>query len=260
MVPVLVVGVAWATPDAEVGALLAGLAGCASCHTAADGAPYAGGYAIETRFGTFYGSNLTPDPETGLGEWTEHDLLRALTRGRSPKHHPYWPAFPYTSFRRLTDEDVGHLWAFLRTLDPVVAEEREQEANAPGVGLWGWRRVAFHARDWKPLDDPELDRGAYLVEVVGHCGECHTPRNGIGQLKRKQALAGSDEPPHPAPDIRPETLKWTLGDWDTFLTMGMMPDGDFAGSGMRHVVRDGTAKLPEADRAAMIRWLMAPTE
>ncbi len=244
-----------AAGDPAQGEILAGLAGCAACHTAEGGEPYAGGYPIETEFGTFYGSNLTPDPESGLGAWTEEDLRRALTRGRSPRHAPYWPAFPYTSFRRLTDEDVGHLWAYLRTLPPVAAEERPHEIRPSRIGLWAWRRIGFHPEEWRPLDDPELDRGAYLVDVVGHCGECHTPRDRFGRVRAREALAGSDAPPHPAPDIRPSTLGWSASDWDTFLTMGMTPDGDFVGSGMRHVIRDGTAHLSEADRAAMIRYL-----
>jgi mono/diheme cytochrome c family protein len=242
--------------DPERGRLLTGLGGCQACHTADDGEPWAGGHAIETRFGTFYGTNLTPDPEHGLGAWTDEDFVRAMRRGRSPDGRAYWPAFPYASFTRLTDADLADLWAFLRTLPAVSRPDTAQEPRPSRLGLSTWRLLFFSAREWEPLDDPVLDRGAYLGEVVGHCGECHTPRSSLGRPKRREALAGSEGPPYDSPDIRAEALAdWSDADLLELFTSGMEPDGDFVGAGMRHVIRQGTRYLPEEDRLALVAWL-----
>lgn len=208
----------------------------------------------------FFGTDLTPDPTHGLGGWTEEDFVRAMRRGRSPDR-ALWPAFPYPSFGRMTDDDLGHLWAFLQTLAPEGRAATPHEAKPGRLGLWAWRTFLFSpARPWTPVSpDPELDRGAYLVEAVGHCGECHTPRTRFGKLDRRAPLAGSDEPPYPAPNVTPAgegTTGWTVSDWVTFFEMGMTADGDFVGRGMRHVIRDGTAKLDDADRRAMARWMV----
>ncbi|MEZ4239509.1 MAG: hypothetical protein R3F59_25800 [Myxococcota bacterium] len=252
--------------DAEHGALLAGLAGCSACHTeelpsGELGAPYAGGHAIETSFGTFYGSNLTPDPEHGIGAWTEADFVRARRRGRAPDGHRYWPAFPFADFTHLTDADLGDLWAFLRTLPPDPRPNTPHEDTPAGWKRWGWRVVAFHPARPLPPVDPALARGQYLVEAVGHCGGCHTERNGLGVPRRDAHLAGSDQEPHGGPNLTPSADglgSWTTSDFETLFTLGMLPDGDFAGGGMRHVIRDGTALLPEADRDAIIRYPQAP--
>ena len=104
--------------DADRGRVLAGLGNCAGCHTADDGEPYAGGHAIETTFGTFYGTNLTPDPEHGIGQWTREDFVRAMRRGRTPRGASYYTAFPFAAFTGLTDRDLDDLWAYLGTLEP----------------------------------------------------------------------------------------------------------------------------------------------
>jgi mono/diheme cytochrome c family protein len=237
------------------GEQIAGLAGCASCHTVDGGAPYAGGYAVETDFGTFYGSNLTPDPVHGLGAWTGEAFADALRRGRRPGGGHYWAAFPYPSFTALTDGDVADLWAFLRALPPAAVADVPHDTPRTGVERWAWHAFFFSPRPWTPRTDPVVDRGAYLVEAVGHCPECHTPRTKLGRLRRSEGLSGSDQIPHGGPDLRPDTLRWSDADWETFLEMGMLPDGDFVGSGMYPVIEHGTSKLSPADRAAMIRAL-----
>jgi len=242
--------------DPARGEVLAGLGGCASCHTLDDDeVPYGGGYAVVTDFGTFYGSNLTPHPEHGLGSWSFVDFVQAMRYGRSPEGRSYWPAFPYPSFTGMEERDLADLWAFLQTLEPVDRPDRDHEIG----GRWRlgfWRLLAFRPGPRPAPDDPQLQRGAYLVNHVGHCGECHTPRSGIGRLKwRHHSLDGTDEGPHPGPSLTEGLAEWSDGDLDTFLTMGMEPDGDFAGGGMGEIVSEGTSQLSDEDRAAMIAWI-----
>jgi mono/diheme cytochrome c family protein len=258
-------------PDAARGAAIATVARCAACHTAPGGTPLAGGYAIVTRFGTFYGTNLTADPEHGLGAWTEADFFRAVRHGRSPDGRPYYPAFPYPSFTRLTDADLHDVWAWLRTVPPDPSPNRPHDLHRAWRGRWilgVWQLLELRVGPVEAdrstggssdtSDPATLARGAYLVDAVGHCGECHTPRDALGGLRRHRALEGSDTPPEPAPDITPGGLAgWTRADVASFLADGMAPDGDFAGGGMHDVIRDGTARLSAADRDAIAAWLLA---
>lgn len=246
--------------DATQGAVLAGLASCEACHTSDGGAPFAGGHAIETPFGTFYGSNLTPDGETGVGEWTFEDFSRAMRKGRSPDGHGYWPAFPYPSFTAMEQGDLEDLWAYLQSVEPVESVVPPHD----GPASWkrgAWRLLNFSPRAFRP--DPDADafseRGRYLVEAVGHCGECHSPRGALGKVKRSHALEGGSKPYTVAPAIDPESLTdWSDDDLDTFFTMGMLPDGDFTGGGMGSIISKGTSKLSDADRAALITFLKQP--
>ncbi|MEQ1569058.1 MAG: cytochrome c [Myxococcota bacterium] len=244
--------------DPAWGEVLAGLAGCRECHTTEGGAPYAGGPPLDTEFGTFRGSNLTPDPDHGIGGWSEAEFERALRRGEAPGGHALWPAFPYPAFTRLSDGDVADLWAYLRTVPPAATPDPPQEIDRSRAALHAWRWLVFRARPWRALDDPQLDRGAYLVEVVGHCSGCHSRRDAVG--RERDPLAGSDQPPHGGPNLTPHAdglVGWTEGDWTTFLDLGMTPDGEFVGGGMRHVIRDGTRHLSDQDRLAMARYLRA---
>lgn len=179
-----------------------------------------------------------------------------MRRGRSPRHG-LWPAFPYTSFTALTDADLEDLWAFLQTVEPAAVPDREHD-GPPGYQRWLWRRLMFrqHRFEADPDATPEQQRGQYLVDVVGHCGECHSPRGKLGKVKGDY-LGGGTPPFNKAPAIDAAGLEsWTRSDLETFLEMGMLPDGDFVGSGMYRVVEDGTAKLSAADRAAIVAWLL----
>lgn len=219
---------------------------------------------IRTDFGTFYGTNLTPDPEHGLGAWTEADFRRAMQRGRGPDG-PLYPAFPFPSFTRMTDADLGDLWAFLQTLPPVAQADRPHEVKARYRGrfvLGLWRLVAFRDRDWAP--DPHqselVNRGAYLGTAVGHCAECHTDRGWTGRVKWGRALSGTTEGPEPGPNLTPHADglgAWTASDLDAFLQYGVDPDGDVVGGAMFDLVDRGTAPLPAEDRAAIAAWLRA---
>lgn len=248
--------------DAARGEWLAGLGGCEACHTSEEGPAYAGGHRIETAFGTFVGSNLTPDGEYGLGTWAYSDFERAMRTGKRPDGGSYFPAFPYTSFSGLTDEDLADLWAFLATVEPVSRPDEDHEVQGlrgwrGGLGLW--RMLYFRAwSEPKEVGTTEQARGAYLVDVVGHCGECHTPRNGLGALRKRAYLSGAIGPPHSAPNITSHEWgigRWSLDDIDSFLEDGMTPDGDFTGGEMNRVIRHGTGALNEEDRRAMASWL-----
>lgn len=232
--------------DPGNGAVLAGLAGCHACHTS-DGADFAGGHPVETPFGTFYGSNLTP---TGLAGWTFEDFERAMRTGRSPEGHAYWPAFPYEDFQLMTESDLRDLWAFLQTVEPDPTPSLPHDGPA-GWKRWAWRTLYFERRTF------EGDRGQYLVDAVGHCGACHTPRSKRGVQDRKRYLEGGTPPFSKAPPIDREALaSWDETDLVTFLEMGMLPDGDFTGRGMFRVVEEGTSKLSDEDRRAIASWLL----
>lgn len=231
--------------DPSRGAVLAGLGGCEACHTADEGAPYAGGHAIETPYGTFYGSNLT-----SLDGWTLDDFVRAMRKGRSPSGKTYWPAFPYEDFQMMTDEDLADIWAFLQALpdDPTP--------NVPHDDPAGWKRWAWRMLYFKQRDAPQ-DPGGYLVDAVGHCGACHTPRKGRGQRDWKRYLQGGTPPFNKAPAIDASALQdWTVSDLESFFEMGMLPDGDFTGGGMYRVIEHGTSKLEPGERTAIAEWLL----
>ncbi len=232
--------------DAARGEVLAGLASCEACHTAPDGEPYAGGHRVQTDFGTFVGSNLTPHPEHGLGQWTQADFYRAMRRGRGPQGTRYWPAFPYTSFTGLQDRELDDLWAHLQTVPPV---DRPQEPHETSRGRWQlalWRPLVFRPRG----PAAGQSQGEYLVRAVGHCGECHTPRGSLGGLQERRHFQGS---PGLAPPIH--DLGWRADEWADFLESGMTPEYDIPGGQMGRIIRDGTARLSEEERRAMAQWL-----
>lgn len=251
--------------DPAAGARWAGLGGCAACHTAEGGPAYGGGHVLDTPWGTFVGPNLSSDPVHGLGAWTFDDFRRAMRDGRAPDGRPYYPSFPYPSFTAMTDDDLADLWAFLRTVPPVDTPDAPHDIPARFRGrvrLNLWRMLAFRRGPFEAErdEDPEIARGRYLAEAIGHCGDCHTPRDTIGRPRRRHAFAGTDAPPEPSPNITPHAdglAGWTEGDVDTLLSFGMFPDGDFVGGEMLRVVQEGTAPLSASDRAAIGRWLLS---
>ncbi|HEX9792225.1 MAG TPA: cytochrome c [Kiloniellales bacterium] len=244
-------------------------AGCMSCHTDSKnlGRPLAGGRPLITPFGTFYTPNITPDRDTGIGNWSVADLSRSLHEGLSPAGSHYYPAFPYTSYTGMTDQDVGDLWAFLMAQPPVIQANRPHELSLPfrfRASLGVWKGLFFSAGRFAP--DPGRDaawnRGAYLVQVMGHCGECHTPRGALGGLDGDKRLAGTAKGPDgkKVPNITPHPQdgigKWTESDISYFLKTGIFPDGDAAGGAMVEVIEDGTSFLDDSDRSAIARYLL----
>ena len=263
----LIATTAAAQDPVQRGAYLFAAADCASCHTDIkhDGAPLAGGRALKTPFGTFYGPNITPDKQTGIGQWSLADFRRALREGKGREGEYLFPVFPFTSFTGMSDGDIADLYAFLMAQKPVVQPDKPHEVTFPfGIrqSLLGWRLMFFHQGPLEPVagKDPEWNRGRYLAEAVVHCQECHTPRNFLGGLDRDHAFAGNPHGPdeQEAPNITSDSAtgigKWRLDEIVDVLKTGQTPDGDFVGSGMGEVVK-GTAELTDADRHAIAVYI-----
>ncbi|MCI0684726.1 MAG: cytochrome c [Gemmataceae bacterium] len=266
--------VCWATPghadQAQIdrGAYIFTAADCGSCHTnvKAKGPPLAGGRPLATPFGTFYSPNITADPETGIGRWTDADFIRALREGVSPEDDHYFPAFPYPSFTKMTDQDILDLKAYIFSLPPVAQADREHEIDFPfgwRFSVWFWKQLNFTEGAFAP--DPaksaDWNRGAYLVEALAHCGECHTPRGWLGGSDTSAAYSGTPDGPEgeKVPNITPDTDTgigtWSSADVLRVLRTGQLPDGDFVGSVMGEVVETSTSKLTDADRQAIAAYL-----
>ncbi len=250
------------------GEYLFAAAGCAGCHTDVDGKgpPLAGGRKLKTPFGTFYSANITRDPEHGIGDWTDADFIRALREGIAPDGSHYFPAFPYPTFTKIRDADLKDIRAYIFSLPPVAKRNQSHDIDPPFGWrplIAGWKLLFFAPGPFaaNPDRDETWNRGAYLVEALGHCGECHTPRNALGALKRDEAFSGTlDGPeggriPNITPDADTGIGRWSDGDIKSLFTMGMLPDGDFVGSGMAEVVENTTSKLTDADRDAIIVYL-----
>ena len=249
------------------GELLFNIGGCTSCHTKKDGAALAGGDPIKTPFGTFYAPNITPDPEHGLGKWSEADFVRAMQEGVSPEGEPYYPAFPYSSYTHMTADDLGALWGYLKTIPASAEPSTPHDLGFPynlRFGLWPWRWVYFSPGriEPDPAHDAAWNRGQYLVLGPGHCAQCHSPRNFAGAIDEDRLLAGaekgSDGKPVPNLTQAEKGLKgWSEGDLDTLLSLGMDPEGDFVGGEMAKVVDNSTGKLPDDDRKAIVGYLLS---
>ncbi len=260
---------AGATPSpARRGEVVFRAAGGCGCHTdyERDGPRLAGGKPIKTPFGTFYGTNITPDPEHGLGKWNEADFLRAMTEGQAPDGSHYFPVFPYPSFTRMTRGDLSDLWAYLRTVKPVPRANRPHDVPPPFRWRFGaavWKALFFRPGPFRPEPGhpAQWSRGAYLVTAVGHCGECHTPRRLSGAPKANMFLAGSLDGPEGqlAPNITPHRATG-IGDWSDadliwFLQTGGYPDGEQAEGLMAEVIEHGYGELGEADLRAILVYL-----
>ena len=260
-------GAALAQGDAKRGEYIAKAGGCVGCHTEAreKAVPYAGGRALKTPFGTFYGPNITPHPSAGLGRWREEEFVRALRLGVRPDGAHYFPAFPYASFTRISDADLRDLWAYLRSLPPSARANQPHDLRFP----YGWRFLAVF---WKwlfftpgafmpePGRSAIVNRGSYLINALGHCGECHTPRNFLGGLKRDRHLGGAAKGEGPegkgVPNLTPVNLKkWSDNDLRDFFQTGLSPDGDVVGDTMGEVIRNTTSQLTAQDLAATIAYL-----
>src|SRR6476659_5922062 len=239
--------------------------GCSSCHALPnqpDRQKLGGGLAIPSPFGTFYAPNISPDPNDGIGRWSEADFVTAVMKGTSPNGLHYFPAFPYASYQRAKLEDVRDLFAYLKTLPPLAGKARDHDVPFPfnirrNVGVW-----KFLFMDGKPFQrdaahSPQWNRGAYLVNSFGHCAECHSPRNFLGGIVAAQRFAGGPNPEGEGwvPNITERGLSdWSAKDIGYFLETGQTPDGDTAGGSMARVIRN-TSQLSLEDRAAMAEYL-----
>ena len=262
-VGLLTAGPAPAQPSPQRGAYVAKIAGCVGCHTdTQDGATsFAGGRALETPFGVFYGPNITSHKETGLGAWSEADFKRALRKGERPDGAHYFPAFPYASFTSMSDADIADLWAFIRALPPANKVNKEHELKFPFgwrflVTFWKWMFFNPSLQTTLTQSTPEVQRGAYIVRALAHCGECHTPRNFLGGTKSDKSFAGAKLPEGWVPNLTPTRLKkWSDTDLGSYLQTGVTPEGDMAADTMNEVITNTTSKLTPADLAAVIAYL-----
>jgi len=253
------------TPDLANGLTTFNAGGCSSCH-AVPGQPdrtrLGGGLAIPSPFGTFYAPNISPDPVDGIGRWTEAQFVRAVMQGVSPAGFHYFPAFPYRSYQHARVSDIRDLFAYLKTLAPVSGKVRDHDVPFPfnirrNIGIWKWLFM-----DGKPFA-PDVarsarwNRGAYLVNGLGHCAECHSPRNFLGGIIAAQRFAGGPNPEGEGwvPNITQKGIgEWSETDIAYFLETGQLPDGDSAGGSMVRVIRN-VSQLSAEDRAAIADYI-----
>jgi len=255
--------------DLVRGEYVLAMGGCVACHTDEKngGAVLAGGRALETPFGVFYSSNITPDPEAGIGGWTSGDFVRAMREGLSPDGRHYYPAFPYPSYTKMTEQDLVDLKAYLDTVEPVSAPVQAHDLGFPfsiRQTLAGWKLLFFDEGPFEvvPGRSESWNRGAYLVQGPGHCGECHTPRNLLGGPDASRYLSGNPVGAEgkATPNITPHDTgisDWSANDIAFALESGLTPDYDSFGSGMGEVVEEGTGKLTKEDREAIAEFLLS---
>jgi mono/diheme cytochrome c family protein len=256
------------------GAYLARAGNCMLCHTERGGAQYAGGRPIETPFGTVYSTNLTPDAETGIGGWSVAHFRRALHEGRSRDGRLLYPAFPYTHTTRITNADAEALFDYVRSLPPVYKPNRAHRLRWPystQASLAVWRALYF--RPGKHFDDPtrtrEWNRGAYLVQGLGHCSACHSARNALGATRDLLDLSGGLIPmqnwyaPSLASPSEASVADWPLVEVEQLLSTGVAPRASVMGP-MAEVVQHSIQFLDASDIRAMAVFLKslppAPTD
>lgn len=264
----------------EEGRYLAQAGSCFDCHRKGFVGPMSGGLALETPFGVFYTPNITPDIETGIGLWTLEDFRRALREGKSPDGEVYYPTFPYRSFSKMSDRDIEKLYHFLMSEPPSRLSNIPHQIAFPYNQRWlnyFWQTIFFNRISInEPIQRIRVgmgpfvadvqqsqiwNRGAYMVEAVIHCAECHTPRNRLGAPIENLWMSGSSEPINGlvAPNITPSqsgTGGWTTSDWKQFLETGFKPDGKSVGGDMAYVIQN-TSALTASDREAIINYIMA---
>lgn len=250
------------------GAQLALMGDCMVCHTRPGGKPYSGGAPLPTPFGTIYATNITPDPDTGIGRWSEAAFRRAMREGVDREGSHLYPAFPYDHFTRMTDEDIGAVYAFLMAREPVRQESPPNQLPFP-LGfrpvLAGWKLLFLDKGPFKPTPEKgeEWNRGAYLAEAVAHCGACHTPRNRLGAVQRDQAYAGGSIEGWHAPALNRQStapIPWTADRVFAYLR-GVDPQHGAAAGPMAPVAHS-LGRAPEADVRAIAAYIgsMAPAE
>jgi mono/diheme cytochrome c family protein len=261
---------AWAGEDnqafekIERGRYLAVVGDCVSCHTAPGGAPFAGGAALETPFGALIGPNITPDVATGLGAWSEEDFRRAMHEGIGKGGTRLYPAMPYPAYTKVTRDDVSAIWAYLRTLEPVRNEVQPNQLRFPfnlrRPATSSWDLINFKPGVFQP--DPAKsevwNRGAYLVEGLGHCGTCHTPKNITGGDRGSEALQGALLQDWYAPDLT-EDPRTGIGGWSIEEIVRYLKTGtnsyDIASGPMAEAVSNSTSKMTDADLLAIATYL-----
>jgi mono/diheme cytochrome c family protein len=246
--------------DLARGKYIFGATGGCGCHTEpGKGKPVnAGGRRIDAPFGTVYSTNITPDRQTGIGTWTDEQIIAAIRLGRRPNGERILPVHPFMAFNGMAEADLTALVAYIKTIPPVNRANQPKKITVPlseSVFLPAWL-TAFAARETPPPTAPTggLARGEYLVKAVGHCGECHTPRNLSQALDNNRFLGGNQNAPEKAvaPNITPDPqtgLRWSIEETVEYLATGNKPDGDLAGGPMAEVIEGTTAGYKDMTRA-----------
>lgn len=257
----------------ERGRYLATIGNCATCHTTKDGKPFAGGVKFQTEFGALYSTNITADMKTGIGAWTFTDFYQAMKHGVRPDGTLLYPAFPYTSFAKLTDADIASIYLYMKTIAPVEASAKNNELSFPynlRFTLRAWNKLFHESKPYAPdpTQSAEWNRGAYLVQGIAHCGACHTPRNALGAERNDLALTGGlvfDE-------VRPGKYReWSainltpaktgLGHWDAASIVEYLKKGEcdhaVVHGPMNDVILNATRYLDDADASAIATYLTA---
>jgi mono/diheme cytochrome c family protein len=245
------------------GKYLAEAADCAACHSAPGGAPYAGGLAMQSGFGTIYATNITPDPGNGIGRWSADDFWRALHDGIRRDGQQLYPAMPYTSYRGMTRADADAIYAYVMQLRPMKVANHRTQLDFPydiRLGMIGWNLLFL--TDSVPAastgSSAAWQRGRYLANVLGHCGECHTPRGMVGQMELSKPLTGFALGRVAAPDITPAGLAsrgWTAESLRTYLGRGIAGPAS-AFSDMHQVIVLSTRNLTAEDNDALVTFLL----
>jgi mono/diheme cytochrome c family protein len=253
------------TSNVENGRTVFYAGGCSSCHAVPkqkDETKLGGGLALRSPFGTFYVPNISSDPDSGIGSWTEAQFVTAMTNGTSPQGEHLFPAFPYTSYQHATTDDLRDLFAFLKTLPAVSGKVRDHDLRFPfnirrAVGLW--KLLFLDGEPFRP--DPSKsagwNRGAYLTNALAHCAECHSPRNALGAIVESKRFAGGPAPDGNGgvPNITATKLEsWKVEDIAFMLEDGQTPDADRVGGSMGEVVRN-IAHLSQDDRLAIGEYI-----
>jgi mono/diheme cytochrome c family protein len=246
------------------GEYLARAGDCISCHTAKGGAPYAGGLRMDTPFGYLLAPNITPDPETGIGTWTADDFYRALHDGVNKHGQDMYPVMPYDFYTKVTRADSDAIFAYLKSLPPVRNSVDVNHLRFPFDLRWSmvaWRELYFDEGSYKPdpTQSAAWNRGAYLVEGLGHCSACHSPRNVMGAIEKDKAFTGATIDGWFALNLT-EKMKTGLGDWTvdqitTYLKSGANKGKSTAFGPMAEVVHNSLQYLTDADLKAMAEYL-----
>jgi mono/diheme cytochrome c family protein len=239
----------------ERGAYIYQAGGCGACHQVEGAEGPSGGYDIKSPFGgTFHVPNITPDVETGIGGWTGKDFLLALKHGRKSSGGFFWPAFPYRTYKNMSDQEVLDVAAYLQSI-PAISNQVAKHDLPAWQFSWmmaGWNIMADFLEGTPPAisDDPQVQRGAYLARALGHCSECHTPRNVFGMMQLGSEFAGVEVTDFEAPEITPDALSsWSEDDFVGLLQLGMTANFDFVGGEMAAVI-EHTKLLTEEDQLA----------
>ncbi len=244
----------------EKGRILASAGYCATCHTEKGGQPYAGNYPLKTSFGTIYASNITPDPETGIGLWSPEAFRRAMREGVNREGAHLFPAFPFDHFAKMSDADIDAIYAYVMTSVPAVKQTTKPNALPFPLDMRilqaGWQLLFVDFSRYEPdtSKSEEWNRGAYLVQGITHCGACHTPRNVVGAEQNARAFSGAEIDGWVAPaltDANPSAVSWSAEDITRYLETGAGVYHGVAAGPMGPVIHEGLRALPDSDLKAI---------